>query len=96
MSLVVAYTLTALALAAAAQAGGDAEKVLVCHGTASQSNPYVLISVSTNALEGHFDGTAPGHGWKNAPDMVFDSAFETCAGQAQALDGGGGGGEGVQ
>lgn len=88
-SLVAATTLVALALAAAAQAGDDAEKVLVCHGTASETNSYVLISVSANALEGHFDGTEPGHGWRNAPDMLFDPTFATCAEQAAA----GGGGE---
>jgi len=88
-SLVAANTLGALILAVAAQAGGGNEKVLLCHGTASATNPYVLIDVSVNALQGHFDGTAPGHGEKNNPDMLFRPLeYETCA--AQAADSGGG------
>jgi len=49
--------------------------VLVCHGTASQANPLVLIEVSQNALNGHFDLAqdgvlvATGHGQQNAPDQ---------------------------
>ena len=79
-SLVVASALGALAVAVAAQAGGPADKVLLCHGTASANNPYVLISVSENALQGHFDGTAPGHGEQNAPDFLLPDGSATCAG----------------
>jgi hypothetical protein len=88
-SLVTASTLGALVLAVAAQAAGDPEKVLLCHGTASTQNPYVLIDVSVNALQGHFDGSAPGHGWRNAPDRLYDpdSAYTTC--EEQALHAGG-------
>ena len=74
-----------------AQAGGPADKVMLCHGTASATNPYVLISVSANALEGHFDGTAPGHGWRNAPDFLLPAGYATCE---DALGGGGEGGWG--
>jgi len=80
-SLVAASALGALAVAVAAQAGGAAEKVLLCHGTASAKNPYVLISVSENALQGHLDGTAPGHGWQNAPDFKLNDGYATCADQ---------------
>ena len=76
-SLVAASAVAALAVAVAAQAGGGADKVLLCHGTASATNPYVLISVSENALQGHFDGTAPGHGWRNAPDVLLGD-YATC------------------
>jgi hypothetical protein len=63
------------AFAVATAQGAAHEKVLVCHGTASASNPLVLIEVSQNALNGHFDvgdgGTlvATGHGKQNAPDQ---------------------------
>jgi hypothetical protein len=48
-------------------------KILICHGTASQTNPYVLISVAAQAVAGHFDGTAPGHGPRNHPDIYLGS-----------------------
>lgn len=51
--------------------GGDQDhKVAICHGTASKKNPYVLIHVDRSAIQGHFDGTAPGHGKNNAPDFL--------------------------
>ncbi len=78
------------AFAVAAQAGGPADKVLLCHGTASAKNPYVLISVSENALQGHFDGSAPGHGWRNAPDFLLLPGYASCEDQ---LAGEGGGAE---
>jgi len=53
-----------------AQAGQKSHKVNLCHGTASHSNPYVLIKVDRSALQGHFDGTAPGHGKNNYPDFI--------------------------
>ena len=47
------------------------DKVQICHGTASDKNPYVLMSsVDESALAGHFDGTAPGHGKNNNPDFL--------------------------
>jgi hypothetical protein len=55
----------------AAEAARHDHKVVICHGTASEKNPYVLISVDTHALEGHFDGSAPGHGKNNHPDLLF-------------------------
>ena len=58
-----------LVLAALALASGDG-KVLLCHGTASETNPYVVIEVDEHALAGHFDGTAPGHGENNRPDLL--------------------------
>ena len=47
---------------AAAAGASNGDKVSICHGTASDNNPYVLIDVSENAIAGHFDGSAPGHG----------------------------------
>lgn len=75
---------TAAALAAFGLAGGlatdvaaaaPAEKVWVCHGTASATNPYVAVNVSGNAADpnkGHLYGD-PGHGWKNNPDQELVS-----------------------
>jgi hypothetical protein len=59
-----------LILGAKVQAGSSAHKVAICHGTASQTNPYVLIIVDASALKGHLDGTGPGHGKNNAIDFV--------------------------
>lgn len=72
-SLALVVALGTLAFAVTAQ-GAGADKVLVCHGTASDTNPYVLIKVSRNALKGHFDvqggvPVGPGHGKQNAPDQ---------------------------
>jgi len=63
-----------LVVAATAQGAVD-EKVLVCHGTASATNSYVLIEVSRSALNGHFDVqdgmlVATGHGKQSSPDQV--------------------------
>ena len=65
--------LAAFAIAATAFAGvgsaANEDKVLLCHGTVSEPNPYALISVDSSALNGHLDGTAPGHGPNNNPDV---------------------------
>jgi len=60
--------------ATAAQAGGG--KVLICHGTASDTNPYVLISVSANAVPTHLDG----HGQNNHPDFLLPAGQTDCSG----------------
>ena len=86
-TLVVAACSVGLAVGAQASNG---DKVSLCHGTASESNPYVLIRVSENALEGHFDGTAPGHGQNNHEDYVLPEGATECTGLP---DGGGEGGE---
>ena len=76
---VAACALSVVGVTGTAQAA-PADKVLICHGTASDSNPYVLISVSENALAGHFDGTAPGHGENNHPDFLLPSGASDCSG----------------
>src|SRR5258706_12438536 len=48
--------------------GAADSKVLICHGTASATNPYVKISVSQAALETHLNG----HGQHNHPNCLFD------------------------
>jgi len=67
--------------------GANGGKVLLCHGTASDSNPYVLISVSVNALAGHLDGTAPGHGKNNSPDYLLPAGSTDCSGDWNASAG---------
>jgi hypothetical protein len=67
---------SSVGLVSAAQAG-DHEKMLICHGTASEGNPYVLISVDAHAVAGHFDGSEPGHGQNNEPDIA-PNADGTC------------------
>jgi hypothetical protein len=90
--------------AASAASGASEEKVLVCHGTASATNEYVLVEVSANALNGHLDladdGTVvgKGHGAKNYPDEVSSIADPTfvnpvCQALADEQYGGGGGEE---
>jgi hypothetical protein len=38
---------------AATQPGGDIGKITICHATGSAKNPYVLITISVNGLNGH-------------------------------------------
>ncbi len=67
-----ALGVTGMALVAAPSGAEPTGKVRVCHGTASASNPYVLIEVDANALEdGHFkDGVGQAHGPRNNPDYL--------------------------
>ena len=55
---------------ATASLASSANPVTICHGTASEHNPYVVITVDDNALAAHFNGTDPGtgHGQNNNPD----------------------------
>ncbi|MGZ4695051.1 MAG: hypothetical protein ACXWBN_12115 [Acidimicrobiales bacterium] len=66
------------------------DKVTICHGTASDTNPYVEVTVSaTSFKDGHFDGVPnPSHGDNNHPDFILQDG-RTCA------DGPGGGGGGA-
>jgi hypothetical protein len=75
---VIGCVICSIGVTATAQAG-NAGKVLLCHGTASDNNPYVLISVSVDALAGHMDGTAPGHGKNNYPDFLPAAGSTDCS-----------------
>jgi hypothetical protein len=66
--------LCGVGVTAAAQAANGG-KVLLCHGTASDSNPYVLISVSANAAATHLDG----HGQNNHPDFLLPDGGTDCS-----------------
>ena len=74
-----ATAICAAGIAVGAQAGSG-DKVLICHGTVSEPNPWVLISVDESALAGHFDGTAPGHGPNNHPDFFPAAGVTDCSG----------------
>jgi len=63
--------------AAGAQAGGG--KMLICHGTASDTNPYVLINVSESAAATHLDG----HGENNHADFLLPEGWSDCSGGPQ-------------
>ena len=63
-----AIGLMTLGAAAPALADPGQPKVTICHGSAHH---YVVITVDANAVAGHFDGTAPGHGHRNLPDVLF-------------------------
>ncbi len=68
-AVVAVLALSWSGVTAAAQASNN-DPVLICHGTASETNPYVVISVDEHAVTGHFNGTAPGHGKNNHPDLL--------------------------
>jgi hypothetical protein len=91
MAAVAAFLLaSSIAAGLAGTAGAaPAEKVTICHGTASDTNPYAEITVSAASFkDGHFDGVpVPSHGANNSPDFVLAEG-RTCA------DGPGGGGGG--
>ena len=66
------------------------EKVTICHGTASESHPYVEITVSASSFkDGHFDDGPDNksHGDENHPDFVLE-AGRTCADGPGGSDGG--------
>jgi hypothetical protein len=66
-------------------ASEKADKVTICHGTGSATNPYVKISVSRNALGGHFnemDTPRAGH----LDDIMLDSADDDCPTAATETD----------
>jgi hypothetical protein len=84
----LAVAACSIGLAAGAQASNN-DKVALCHGTASEQNPYVLIRVSENALAGHLDGTAPGHGENNYPDYLLPADQSDCTGISGGEEAGG-------
>jgi hypothetical protein len=90
---VLALSALALVAGASVASAADEHKILICHGTASEPNPYVLISVDESALAGHFDGTAPGHGPQNNPDLYFDPVSGLCVTTPPDDGGDDGGGE---
>jgi hypothetical protein len=80
---VAACGLCSVGVTAAVQAS-NAGKVLICHGTDSESNPYVLISVSENAVATHLEG----HGANNYPDFLLSAGRSDCSGGPNSGSGG--------
>lgn len=78
-AMLAAMAIAGLTLAATGSA--EANKISICHGTASETNPYVLVTVDDHAVAGHMDGTAPGHGWKNHPDVLLAEGETECPGE---------------
>lgn len=84
-SLVIATSVLAatggLWVTGSASGAAPAEKVTICHGTASEANPYVEITVSSSSFkDGHFDDgpNNKSHGDNNNPDFVLVEG-RTCA-----------------
>ena len=59
--------------AATAPAEGDGHKVLICHVTSSEGNPYTVIEVDVAAFDG--DG-ANDHSQHKAPDGRTDVLYD--------------------
>jgi hypothetical protein len=74
VATLVVSGLCGVGVTAAAQATNGG-KVLLCHGTASDSNPYVLIRVGTNAAATHLNG----HGQNNHPDFLLPDGRTDCS-----------------
>jgi hypothetical protein len=75
--------LLVVAAAAVASIGGvtgaraDSDgKVVLCHGTAAATNPFVQISVSVNAVPAQMMDTG-----NRAQTFVYDPTFPTCLDQ---------------
>jgi len=67
-ALAAASALAALAVAAAGQAGTAEDTTLLCHGTSSADNPYILIRINVNGLNGHLGDHGPQHDHDFVPD----------------------------
>ncbi len=59
-----------------ASAQGKADKVSICHGTGSDTNPYVLIRVDDNALAGHFGPETAGDRPRHHSDSLASEITE--------------------
>jgi hypothetical protein len=60
-----------------AQAADGDHKVLLCHATSSESNPYELISVDLHGADGHMRA---GHGDGDHTDFLLEDGRSDCSG----------------
>ena len=61
---------------ASAQASNGEHKVLLCHATSSESNPYELISVDVHGAAGHLRA---GHGDSTHTDFLLPAGRSDCS-----------------
>jgi hypothetical protein len=64
IATIAMFVVVFMGLMAPATAGNGQDKVDVCHRTASESNPYVFISVPQDEADGHITGTGKQHNHK--------------------------------
>lgn len=74
MKISASLLLTGLAIAAGLTYSSrvdaqQAHKMAICHGTASSTNPYVLIIVDYASGKAHLNGTDSSHGQRNYVDF---------------------------
>ncbi|HEY0416183.1 MAG TPA: hypothetical protein VGC78_07330 [Gaiellaceae bacterium] len=74
-SLVLSGALLGALAGTAVAAPAPGKKALVCHGTASVTNPFVLIDVSVNSNPAAFDDT---DGQSRNLDFPYDPTFPDC------------------
>jgi len=82
---VVAPLVATVVVAVTSAQADPAKKVLICHGTGSATNPYVLIDVSGNSDPARLDDTV---GQSRNLDFPYDGSSPSC--QAQLAGAGGG------
>ncbi len=74
-SLVLSAAVLATLAGTAAADPSPAKKVQICHGTASATNPWVLIDVSVNSDPVRLDDTA---GQSRNADFAYNPAYPDC------------------
>lgn len=65
-SAAIAMTL-GVASSASPAGAAPAGKTTICHGTSSDTNPQVIITISNNALKAHLGNTGIGHSGDPGP-----------------------------
>jgi hypothetical protein len=92
MMTAIALLVALFQFAAALQGGEESPHrwVVVCHGTGSSTNPFVLVVVAEEATTGAVDGTHGGHQEEGAPPGhegdVFLSVVEGFSSHKDALE----------
>ena len=82
----VAALATSLFAASASVASGGADgdhKILICHVTHSESNPYVVIEVDQSAFDGNGDNDHSQHVFGDYEDVEYNGS--DCGGVTTSL-----------